>query len=362
MNPNIFKAYDVRALYPSEIDEQTTRLIGRGFVAYLGASAIAVSRDMRLSSPSLADAFIAGALEQGANVIDCGLMATDMMYFAVASEGLHGGAQITASHNPPQYNGIKMVRQEALPLSGDAGLGEIRDMIQTNTLPAPAATPGRRTSKDVLAPYVEHVFSFIDKSVVKPFKCVLDAGNGMGGLVAPRLFEELPCQVVSMCMEIDGRFPNHEANPLIEENRAHIVERVVKEHADVGIAWDGDADRCFFIDGTRRVHLGRFHHRAPRRGVPAEVSGREDRVRPARQPRGARRRDADGRHGDHESRRPFLHQEDHARARRDLRWRSHGPLLLPRQLLRGQRLHSRAAVAGADVEERTGRSPSCWRR
>ena len=141
MDPNIFKAYDVRALYPSEIDEATARLIGRGFVAYLGASDIAVSRDMRLSSPALSDAFIAGALEQGANVVDCGLMATDMLYFAVASEGLQGGAQITASHNPPQYNGIKMVRQEALPLSGDAGLGEIRDMILNNALPAPAATP-----------------------------------------------------------------------------------------------------------------------------------------------------------------------------------------------------------------------------
>ena len=258
MNPNIFKAYDVRALYPSEIDEQTARQIGRGFVAYLGASEIAVSRDMRLSSPSLADAFIAGALEQGANVVDCGLMATDMMYFAVASEGLQGGAQITASHNPPQYNGIKMVRQQALPLSGDAGLGEIRDMIRNNTLPAPAATPGRRTSNDVLAPYVEHVFSFIDKSVVKPFRCVLDAGNGMGGLVAPRLFEQLPCHVIPMCMEIDGRFPNHEANPLIEENRAHIVERVLSERADVGIAWDGDADRCFFIDGTGEFVSGDF--------------------------------------------------------------------------------------------------------
>ena len=165
MNPNIFKAYDVRALYPSEIDEQTARRSGAGSSRISARRQIAVSRDMRLSSPSLADAFIAGALEQGADVVDCGLMATDMMYFAVASEGLQGGAQITASHNPPQYNGIKMVRQEALPLSGDAGLGEIRDMILHGTLPAPAATPGRRTSKDVLAPYVEHVFSFIDKRV-----------------------------------------------------------------------------------------------------------------------------------------------------------------------------------------------------
>jgi phosphomannomutase len=258
MNPNIFKAYDVRALYPSEIDETIAREIGRGFVAYLGARQIAVSRDMRLSSPSLAEAFIAGALAQGADVIDHGMMATDMMYFAVASAGLEGGAQITASHNPPQYNGVKMVRAEALPLSGDAGLGEIRDMILHGTLPPPAATPGRRTSRDVMAAYVEHVFSFIDEQSIKPFKCVLDAGNGMGGLVAPKLFERLPCQVIPMCMEVDGTFPNHESNPLIEENRAHIVERVVAEKADIGIAWDGDADRCFFIDGTGDFISGDF--------------------------------------------------------------------------------------------------------
>ncbi len=258
MNPNIFKAYDVRALYPSELNEAIARDIGRGFVTYLKAKRIAVSRDMRLSSPSLAEAFIDGALAQGVDVVDYGMMATDMMYFAVASDGLDGGAQITASHNPSQYNGIKMVRAEAMPLSGDAGLGEIRDMIQQGTLPAPAATAGRRTGRDVLAAYVEHVFSFIDEASIKPFTCVLDAGNGMGGLVAPKLFDRLPCQVIPMCMEVDGRFPNHESNPLIEENRAHIVERVIAEKADIGIAWDGDADRCFFIDGTGDFISGDF--------------------------------------------------------------------------------------------------------
>ncbi len=258
MNPNIFKAYDVRALYPSEIDETIAREIGRGFVSYLKATQIAVSRDMRLSSPSLAEAFIAGALAQGADVVDYGLMATDMLYYAVASANLGGGAQITASHNPPQYNGIKMVRAEALPLSGDDGLGEIRDMIRQGTLPPPAARPGTRTAREILPDYVDHVFSFIDPAVIKPFTCVLDAGNGMGGLVAPRLFERLPCRVIPMCMEVDGTFPNHEANPLIEENRAHVVERVMAEKADIGIAWDGDADRCFFIDGTGEFVSGDF--------------------------------------------------------------------------------------------------------
>jgi phosphomannomutase len=258
MNPDIFKAYDVRALYPQELDETICRDIGRGFVAYLGARRIAVSRDMRLSSPSLAEAFIEGALAQGADVVDCGMMATDMLYYVVATDKLEGGAQITASHNPPQYNGVKMVREEAMPLSGDAGLGEIRDMIQKGTLPQPAARRGARTSRNVLDAYISHVFSFIDKSAIKPFTCVLDAGSGMGGLVAPRIFEQLPCKVIPMCMEVDGRFPSHEANPLIEQNRAHIVERVLKEKADVGIAWDGDADRCFFIDGNGDFVSGDF--------------------------------------------------------------------------------------------------------
>ena len=258
MKPHIFKAYDVRALYPSEIDEPIARDIGRGFAAYLGARRIAVSRDMRVSSPSLAEAFIQGALSQGADVVDLGMMATDMLYFAVASRGFDGGAQITASHNPSQYNGVKMVRAEAMPLSGDEGLAEIRDMILQGTLPPPAPTPGLRTYDDVLAAYVEHVFSFIDEAAIKPFTCVLDAGNGMGGLVAPRLFERLPVTVIPMCMEVDGTFPNHESNPLIEENRAHIVERVVAEKADIGIAWDGDADRCFFIDGTGDFVPGDF--------------------------------------------------------------------------------------------------------
>ena len=258
LNPSIFKAYDVRGLYPGEINEEIAGEIGRGFVSYLGAKRIALSRDMRVSSPTIAAAFMEGALAQGADVVDCGMMATDMMYYAVASAGLEGGAQITASHNPGEYNGIKMVRAEALPLSGDAGLGEIRDMIAQGTLPAPAVTPGTRTTRDVLEPYLGHIMRFIDPSIVRPFTVVADAGNGMGGVVARSMFAKLPCRVIEMCYEPDGRFPNHEANPLLEENRAHIVERVVAEKADIGIAWDGDADRCFFIDGTGEFISGDF--------------------------------------------------------------------------------------------------------
>jgi len=258
LNTSIFKAYDVRGLYPSEVNEDAARQIGRGFVAYLKAKRIAVSRDMRVSSPSVAAAFIDGARQQGADVVDYGMLATDMMYFAVARDGHDGGAQITASHNPKQYNGIKLVRREAFPLSGEEGLGDIRDMIVKQTIPAAAGRQGSLTQMDVLDDYVKHVLSFIDTRIIKPFNVVLDAGSGMGGLVAPKLFDRLPCRTTKLCFDIDGTFPNHEANPLIEENRRDIVDRVVRDHADIGIAWDGDADRCFFIDGTGEFIAGDF--------------------------------------------------------------------------------------------------------
>jgi phosphomannomutase len=186
------------------------------------------------------------------------MMGTDMMYYAVARDGLDGGAQITASHNPKEYNGIKMVRREAFPLSGDAGIGDIRDMIARGQLPPPADRPGGLIQKNVVDDYVNHVLGFIDPSIIKPFNVVLDAGNGIGGLVAPLLFKNLPCRTTALCMEVDGTFPNHEANPLIEENRRDIVERVRSEKADIGIAWDGDADRVFFIDGTGEFVAGDF--------------------------------------------------------------------------------------------------------
>ena len=258
INPGIFKAYDIRGLYPGEINEDVARQVGRGFVAYLKAGRIAVSRDMRMSSPAVAAAFIEGARAQGATVVDYGMLGTDQMYFAVVEDGLDGGAQVTASHNPGQYNGVKMVRAGALPLSGDAGIGDIRDMIANDRLPPPAATAGGLESRDVLPRYVDKVMSFVDESAIKPFKVVLDAGSGMAGLVAPRLFDRLPCHTTRLCFEIDGTFPNHEANPLIEENRRDITAEVVRQRADIGIAWDGDADRCFFIDGSGEFISGDF--------------------------------------------------------------------------------------------------------
>jgi phosphomannomutase len=259
INPGIFKAYDVRGLYPQEVNEEAARLIGRGFVAYLNAKRIAVSRDMRLSSPSMAAAFIEGAREQGADVVDYGMMGTDMLYFAVARDRHDGGVQITASHNPKEYNGIKMVRQEAFPLSGEAGINDIRDMIAAGRLPAEAKTPGSLAQADVVDDYVKHVLSFVDVAILKPFNIVMDAGNGIAGMVAPLLFKDLPRKkLTTLCFEVDGTFPNHEANPLIEENRRDITERVIAEKADIGIAWDGDADRCFFLDGAGEFIAGDF--------------------------------------------------------------------------------------------------------
>jgi phosphomannomutase len=227
-------------------------------VHYLRAKRIAVSRDMRVSSPSVAEAFIEGAMSQGADVVDYGMMGTDMMYFAVARDEHDGGAQITASHNPKEYNGIKMVGREAFPLSGDEGINDIRDLLISGTLPGAADRAGRLSHKDVRDEYTDHVMSFIDPSIIRPFSVVLDAGNGIAGMVAPRLFARLPCAVKALCFEVDGTFPNHEANPLIEENRRDIVEEVKRRRADIGIAWDGDADRCFFIDGTGDFVAGDF--------------------------------------------------------------------------------------------------------
>ena len=258
INPGIFKAYDIRGLYPDEINEDVARQIGRGFIAYLKATRIAVSRDMRVSSPAVAAAFIDGARAQGADVVDYGMLGTDQMYFAVVEDDLQGGAQVTASHNPGEYNGIKMVRAGALPLSGDAGIGDIRDMIANDRLPAAAAAPGGLESRDILPRYVEKVMSFVDEAALKPFNVVLDAGSGMAGLVAPKLFDRLPCRTTRLCFDIDGTFPNHEANPLLEENRRDITAEVIRQRADIGIAWDGDADRCFFIDGSGEFISGDF--------------------------------------------------------------------------------------------------------
>jgi phosphomannomutase len=257
-NASVFKAYDVRGLYPSEITEDLFRQLGRAFVAYLGPGTYAVTRDMRVSSPSLTKAFIDGAVTQGGMVVDYGLVGTDQMYYAVAADDLDGGAQITASHNPGEYNGCKLVRREAFPLSGEAGIKEMKEMILAGSIPAPPSRAGSVEHREIMDRYVEHVLSFVDERSITAFDVVLDAGSGVAGLVAPRLFDRLPCKTTRLCFEVDGTFPNHEANPLIEENRRDITAAVIAQQADIGIAWDGDADRCFFIDGGGEFVAGDF--------------------------------------------------------------------------------------------------------
>ena len=257
-DPDIFKAYDIRGIYPRQLTTDLSHQIGRAFVAYLGARRIGVGRDMRVSSPELAAAFIDGALEAGADVVDFGLIGTDMLYYGVVRDDLDGGAEITASHNPKQYNGMKLVRRQAFPLTNDAGITDIRNMIIEGRLPASSGTRGQRSEARLLDDYVEHVLSFIDSSSINPFRLVLDAGSGIGGLVGPRLFDRLPCKTTRLYFDIDGTFPNHEANPLLEVNRRDLVERVVADKADAGIAWDGDADRCFFVDGDGGFVAGDF--------------------------------------------------------------------------------------------------------
>ena len=258
IDTSIFKAYDIRGIYPTQLDGEVARRVGRAFVDYLGARRIAVGRDVRVSSPEIAGSFVAGARAQGCDVTDIGVASTDMLYYYVARHALDGGAVVTASHNPREWNGIKMVRKDALALSGDAGIKEIKEWVAAGRYADP--TPPSEGSKPVsiLGEYVQHCLSFVDPAVVPPLRVVLDPGNGMGGLAANALFERLPVETIPMYFDLDGTFPNHPPDPLEEANRREIMERVTAEKADLGIAWDGDADRCFFIDDTGAFVPGDF--------------------------------------------------------------------------------------------------------
>ncbi len=258
IDPGIFKAYDVRGLYPSQLDAEVARRVGRAFVDYLAARRIAVGRDCRLSSPELAAAFIEGASSQGASVTDIGVVGTDVLYFHVARHDLDGGAVVTASHNPKEWNGIKMVRRGALALSGDAGIKEIGEWVAAGRYADRPPATGERASTTTLEDYARHCLSFVDAAAIPRVKVVLDTANGMGAVGATALFRHLPVDTVRMYFDLDGTFPNHPADPLIEENRKDIVERVRAEHADLGIAWDGDADRCFFVDDRGEYVPGDF--------------------------------------------------------------------------------------------------------
>ena len=257
LDPKVFKAYDVRGLYPAELDEDGGYRIGRAYVEQFEPRRIAVGRDMRLSSPTMADAVIRGAAEGGADIVDIGQVGTEMLYFAVGELGLDGGIAVTASHNPRDYTGMKIVRRGALPVGGDSGLLEIRDRAAAG-FESPARK-GRIEQADVWKAWIEKVLSFVDTGAIGELKVVIDAANGMAGAMLPPVLERMPSvSAVRYFFETDGSFPNHEPNPLLPENREFIVRRTLEEGADFGVAFDGDADRCFFVDDRGEFVPGDF--------------------------------------------------------------------------------------------------------
>jgi phosphomannomutase len=242
----IFKAYDIRGIYPDDLDEEVARRVGSAFAEFTGAPRIVVGRDCRLSSPSLSAAFAEGVTGRGTDVVDVGLATTDMLYFASGRLDLPG-AMFTASHNPPAWNGLKLCRAGAAPVGEDSGLMDVRDLAEREP-PPPAAAAGRVTKQEMLDEYLDHVVSFVDAQEVSPLTVVADAANGMAGLVLPAIAERLPMKLIGLYLELDGTFPNHPADPIQPENQADLRGAVLEHGADLGLAFDGDADRVFVVD------------------------------------------------------------------------------------------------------------------
>lgn len=253
-----FKAYDVRGVYGDDVTEDLAYKVGRAYVAETGAKAVIVGRDMRTHSVPLAEALIKGLSEAGAEVLSIGLSSTDMMYFAVLDKKADGGLMVTASHNPAKYNGIKLVREHAIPIGLGSGLEKIEARVRADDLGDKAAQQGPVRDLDLLDNFIAFMHSFVDPSKLAPLKVVIDAGNGMGGWILPKLFADSPVQVTPLFYELDGSFPNHEANPLVEENRRDLVAKVREVGADLGIGLDGDTDRAFFVDGDGEFCSGDF--------------------------------------------------------------------------------------------------------
>jgi phosphomannomutase len=258
LEPKVFKAYDVRGIYPTELDEEGAYAIGRAYVAEFEPRKVAVGRDIRTSSPAMAQAVIDGAADAGADVLDLGLVGTEMLYFAVGDLELDGGVEVTASHNPKEYTGMKIVRRGALPVGGESGLLEIRDRALNISGRLVSERRGSVEPHDIWPAYVERVLSFVDLDAIKPLRIVIDAANGMAGAMLPPVLDRLPVEAVRCFFEPDGTFPNHEPNPLLPENREFIVRKTLEERADFGVAFDGDADRCFFVDDTGEFVPGDF--------------------------------------------------------------------------------------------------------
>ena len=246
----IFKAYDIRGIVPDELDEGVAEAVGAAFVRLTGASAIVTAHDMRTSSPPLAEAFGRGACGQGADVIATGLASTDLLYYASGSLDIPG-AMITASHNPSKYNGIKLCRAGAKPVGADSGLAELKQMAARG-LPQAGHT-GTLTERDLLPAYADYLKSLVDLSSIRPLTVAVDAGNGMAGYTVPKVFEGLPVTLVPLYFELDGTFPNHEANPIDPVNLRDLQQAVIESGADIGLAFDGDADRCFVVDERAEI-------------------------------------------------------------------------------------------------------------
>ncbi len=243
---DIFKAYDIRGRVPDELNEELTEKIGKAFATFVEADTVMVGHDMRTTSPRLSKAFIQGVLSTGKNVKHLGLISTDISYFAAGRHNLPC-VMFTASHNPANWNGLKFTNAGAVPIGVESGLLEIRQNLENESWKT-AEQPGTEEDMDVVEEYVTHALSMVDVSKIKPFKVAVDAGNGMGGLIVPKIFEHLPCELVPLFFELDGAMPNHEPNPLKAENVADLIETVKEEGCDIGLAFDGDADRVFFID------------------------------------------------------------------------------------------------------------------
>ncbi len=261
LNPAVFKAYDVRGIYRDELDEEGAYAIGRAYVEQFEPRRIAVGRDMRLSAPSMAAAAMEGAADAGADVVDIGMVGTEMLYCAVGELELEGGIAVTASHNPKHYTGMKIVRRGALPVGGDSGLLEIRDRALSDMSRGQTPDVSKRgtvSEADIWPAFVERVLSFVDVGAIRPLRVVIDAANGMAGAMLPPVLEHVPIDAVKCFFEPDGTFPNHEPNPLLPENREFIVRKTLEEGADFGVAFDGDADRCFFVDDTGEFVPGDF--------------------------------------------------------------------------------------------------------
>ena len=243
----LFKRYDIRGTVPDELTRDFVYQVGRAFVAQFGLSHIVVGRDMRESGQALFAALAQGAVDQGAHVTDIGLVSTDALYFATGKFAFDGGVMITASHNPANYNGLKFCRKDAVAVSLDTGLAEMRDRIIAGNIPR-SDTRGSISQQNILEDFAQHCLSMIDRQGIKPFKIAVDAANGMAGLTTPVVFKQLPCEIVPLYFELDGSFPNHPANPMDPANKVQLQEAVLAHHCDLGVTFDGDADRMFIVD------------------------------------------------------------------------------------------------------------------